>query len=337
MTNRTRPATAPLVLLTDPIDARSQESLSQVASVLVVSVNGTNWLEAAREASIIVVRSPIPESLPAQAQKLLGFVRYGAGVDMIPVAEASRHGIAVANAPNANSNAVVEYVIGQLLNLARKLSEVDRIARATGWHAARALAPSNSELRGKTIAIVGMGNIGGLLAQKCQAAFDMKVIAVRRPNSRNASQFASASLEEAASQADALVLACPLTNETRHLISTRILGLMKPGAWLINVSRGPVVDENALVHALEEGKLGGAALDVFTSQPLPSDSQLLALPNVLLSPHVAGITDESLDLIGQLVIQQTLALLSGKLPQHLVNRDSSEAISRRLARLGASP
>src|SRR5690606_40767208 len=133
MTNRPRPATAPLVLLTDPIDARSQESLSQVASVLVVSVNDTNWLEAAREASIIVVRSPIPESLPAQAQKLLGFVRYGAGVDMIPVAEASRHGIAVANAPNANSNAVVEYVIGQLLNLARKLSEVDRIARATGW------------------------------------------------------------------------------------------------------------------------------------------------------------------------------------------------------------
>lgn len=337
MENPPCPAAAPLVVLTDPIDARSLEELSRMANVITVSVNDARWLEFARAASVIVVRSPIPGSLPSQAPKLVGFVRYGAGVDMIPVTEASEHGIAVANAPNANSNAVVEYVIGQLLNLARKLPHVDRMSRETGWHAARRLAPSCVELQGKIVAIVGMGNIGEPLARKCQDAFGMKVIAVRRPASASASKFASASLEDAAAQADALILACPLTDETRNLVNARILGLMKPDAWLINVSRGPVVDENALVQALAENRLGGAALDVFPDEPLRADSPLVSLPNVLISPHIAGITRESLDVIGRLATEQTIALLSGELPRHLVNRDASVAIKARLSRLGARP
>lgn len=295
-------------------------------------VSGKNWPALASEAHVIIVRSPIPRSLPSQTCKLLGLVRYGAGVDMIPVAEASKHGIAVTNAPNANANSVAEYAIGQMLNLARKLPEANQMLRSAGWPAARALAPHGVDLRGKTVAVIGMGNIGSLIAHKCHAGFDMTVLAVRRspPSGRNA--FSHTTLDDALARADVVILSCSLSEETRGLIDSRRLSLMKPAAWLINVSRGPIVDENALAEALRAGRLGGAALDVFAEEPLPGDSALRALPNVILSPHMAGITRESLDRIGEQATKQTIDLLTGKIPEHLVNPEARPSIQERLDR-----
>lgn len=329
-------AKAHLILLTNPIDQAAHDALSQVAQVCTTSVDDKNWSELAAEASIIIVRSPIPASLPAQAKKLLGIIRYGAGVDMIPVSEATSLGIAVANAPSANANSVAEYAIGQMLNLARKLTETDQLLRSKGWLAARQSAPSSFDLQGKRVAIVGMGGIGRRLAHKCQVGFDMQVIAVRRSAPSTPDPYINASLDEALAIADIVVLACPLSAETINLINAQRLALMKPTAWLINVSRGPIVNEEALINALQNGNIGGAALDVFAEQPMSDNSPFLSLPNTLLSPHIAGITHESLSRIGVLVTEQALALLAGRLPKHLVNREAEAAIQARVTSLLAS-
>lgn len=336
MTHFPRDANAPpLVALTNPIDPKAREQLERVAYVQLAADSGEFSIESlARRASIIVVRSPIPAKLLETAPKLLGLIRYGAGVDMIPVLEASLYGVAVTNAPNANFRSVAEYVLGQMVSLARKLATADSMLRSKGWAEARSFSSDGIELEGKTLSIVGMGRVGTHLAHICQAAFNMRVLGVRRSNAAIAATgVVQETLDEALKQADILVLACPLTQDTRGLINADQLQKMKPTAQLINVSRGPVIEEAALIDALSNGRLAGAALDVFNDEPLPIDSPLLKAPNVLLTPHVAGVTHESLARIGEVVVQQTLTLLNGKLPEHLVNHEAKMAIQARLDRL----
>lgn len=325
----------PLIVLTDPIDHASREALERVARLrLVADREGDELASLAAQASIIIVRSPVPAALLTAAARLVGLVRYGAGVDMIPVAEASRLGVAVANAPEANARSVAEYALGQMLSLARKLNECDRLLRLDGWNMARGLSRDGYDLQGKTLAIIGMGSVGSQLARMSRAGLDMRVLGVRRSMAPLPPGVERATLDDALREADVVVLACPLSEETRGFIDARRLRLMKPTAWLINVSRGPVVDEAALVRALAARQLGGAALDVFNEEPMPPGSPLLQTPNLILSPHLAGITRESLARIGRITVEQTLALLEGRLPSHLVNREAARAILARMAALG---
>ena len=289
------------------------------------------------EASFIIVRASLPEDLFDQAPRLKAVVRHGAGLDMIPVPAASRNGIAVANVPAVNAQSVAEYAVGQMLALARHLPRIDAAVRGTSWDAARQLADHATELHGKTVAIVGMGAIGQALARICALGFGMRVLGVRRTPQPHSEVVRYVALDDALPQADYVVLSCPLDETTRGLISAQRLARTKPGARLVNVSRGAVIYEAALVESLRTGHLAGAALDVFTVQPLPAASELRKLPNVLLSPHLAGITRESMRRMSQSAASQVLEMLEGRLPRHFVNPDARERILARWSTLASSP
>ena len=327
----------PRVLLTNPIDPEVAGQLAVHFDLhLAGATDAASLQNAASDASFIVVRSPLPEDLFANAPRLRAVVRHGAGLDMIPVDAASRHGVAVANVPAVNAISVAEYAVGQMLNLTRHLAQVNATLRNNSWAAARQLADGASDLQGKTVAIVGMGAIGQALARICALGFGMRVLSIQRSPAPDTELLRYITLAQALPQADYLVLACPLSDSTRGLIGAAELAGMKPGARLINVARGPVVDEAALAEALRSGALAGAALDVFSTQPLPTLSPLLGLPNVLLSPHLAGITQESMRRMSESVANQLLEMQDGRLPRHFVNPEAQEAILARWSNLSPS-
>lgn len=324
----------PVVLLTDPIHPAARAIIADSAEVRVAAAtDSASLIAAAQDVDVIVVRSPLPAELFARAARLRGAVRHGAGVDMIPVAAASAHGVAVANAPGTNAASVAEYALGQMLAMSHRLQQIDSTLRTSGWTEARRLSERAFELAGRTVGLVGVGAIGAELARMCHSGMRMNVIGYR-PSSRPIPDFVRpVPIDELFASADVVVLACPLNDSTRGLVGDRLLGLMKPDAFLINVSRGAVVDEPALVAALGDGRIGGAALDVFAEQPLPPTSPLLLLPNVILSTHLAGMTAESMRRMGEAVARQVLQLLDGQLPTHFVNHEARAAVMARLASL----
>lgn len=310
----------PLVVLTLPIDAEAQALLQREARVMVLPDTAADTIRhAVATAHAVMVRAPLPDDVFECGPGLLGAVRHGAGVDMIPLDAAARAGVPVANVPGVNAATVAEYVLGQMLQSARRLGRVDQRLRSQGWLAARALADSGRDLGGRTLGIVGTGAIGSALARAAGLGLGMRVLGHHRSPGALPAPMQRASLDEVLQQSDYLALSCPLTEHTRGLIGARELALMKPGAVLVNVSRGPVVVESALIEALAHGRLGGAVLDVYQTQPLPADSPLLAFDNVLLTPHMAGISADSMRRMGVLAVQQTLDLLAGRRPPHLVN------------------
>ena len=330
--------TSSIVLLTNPIDPDVAASLSQRMEVRIASAtDGAALRHESRDASFIIVRASLPNDLFDHTKRLRGVVRHGAGLDMIPVQAASRHGIAVANVPAVNASSVAEYAVGQMLALARHLPRIDAAVRGPSWEAARQLADQATELQGKTVAIVGMGAIGQALARICALGFGMRVLGVRRTPQPDSDLVRYVPLDDALAQADYVVLACPLDDSTRGLISAPRLARIRPGTRLVNVSRGAIIDEDALVAALKTGRVAGAALDVFTVQPLPAESPLRSLPNVLLSPHLAGITRESMRRMSEGAASQVLEMLEGRLPRHFVNPEAQDLILERWSQLAANP
>jgi D-3-phosphoglycerate dehydrogenase len=323
-----------VVMLTNAIHVEPHALLAAHAEVRVAPATDADTLvRCAADAEVIIVRSPLPAAALAGAPRLRGVVRHGAGLDMIPVEAASQCGIAVANVPGANAVSVAEYVVGQILALTHGLHRIDRTLRAQGWSTARALADGSSEASGRTVGIVGMGAIGLEVARICTDGLRMKVLGLRRSTAPMPAFVTASPLDELLARSDVVVLACPLDDSTRGLLGTDRLARMKRGSFLVNVSRGPVVDEAALAIALRDGPLAGAALDVFEQQPLPSDSPLFALPNVILSTHLAGITEDSMRRMGEIAVRQTIALLRGQLPEHFVNTDAAAAVRARLGSL----
>lgn len=329
--NRSRP----VVLLTNSIHPQPAAMLAQHAEVRVAPATDAQTLaDQIGDADVVIVRAPIPPQALPSAHRLRGLIRHGAGVDMIPIAQASELGMAVANVPKVNARTVAEYVVGQVLSLTHRLRQADATLRADGWQAARSLADGACEVAGKVVGVVGVGAIGQAVAQICHAGLGARVLGVRHSSLAMPPPFeAASSLPALFEAADVVVLACPLNEQTRGMVSRELLARMKRGAFLVNVSRGPVVDETALIDALRSGALGGAALDVFVEQPLPASSPLLAMPNVILSPHVAGITEDSMLRMGQGAVEQALQLLRGELPRHWTNTEARAQIDARLARL----
>ncbi len=286
-------------------------------------------LAEGRGADIIIVRAPLPAALFDDPPRLRAAIRHGAGLDMIPVEAATQAGVLVANVPGVNARTVAEYVIMASTMLLRRMPAVDRDLRRYGWQAGRAHADRGRELSGRCLGIVGVGNIGRALAQIAQDGFGMDVIASTRRPDALPEGVRAVSLDALAEEADIVVLCCPLTPETRGLVSRNRIFRMRPDAVLINVSRGPVVDEDALVEALRAGRIGGAALDVFTTQPLPADHPLLELDNVVLTPHMAGITEESMLRMGTGAAEEAVRVLSGGLPLNFCNPEVEEHYRRR--------
>jgi glyoxylate reductase len=244
---------------------------------------------------------------------------FGVGYDSVDVEEATRRGIVVSNTPDVLTEATAELTIALLLTLLRRIAEGDRLVRRQDeW----ALAPTfmlGDGLGRKTLGIVGLGRIGREVARLGEA-FGMRVV-----HTRGSGPYEELPLDRLLTEADVVSLHVPLTPETRHLVGARELALMRQDAVLVNVSRGPVVDEAALVEALREGRIAGAALDVYEHEPEVS-AGLLELENVVLSPHLGSSTHAAREAMGMLCADALEAvLLRDELPAHAVNPEAWDA------------
>jgi D-3-phosphoglycerate dehydrogenase len=279
----------------------------------------------------VIVRQKLPDDLASRSPHLLVCARHGVGVDLIPVEDCTANGVLVTNVPGANADAVAEFVVAQMLAAARQVQAMQARFLTEGWKPGRAMAGQATELRGRTIGIVGVGAIGTRLAEIAHHGFRMTVLGHQRRRDALPPFVAYADLPELFAESDYVVLACPLTPETQGLASAALIGRMKPTAWLCNVSRGGTVDEPALVSALQAGRIGGAALDVYAAQPLAADHPLRDLKNVVLSPHVAGLSRESAAKMSEVAATDVVRVLRGERPQNLINPEAWEAHQKRRA------
>lgn len=318
------------ILSTHPLHPRATSMLAGAGRLVVASALDAKTLAAeAKDADIVIVRAPLPPELFAGASLLRAAIRHGAGLDMIPVEAATAAGVLVANVPAVNARSVAEHVMFTALALLRRFRMMDRDLRAKGWLAGREHANSTSELAGKTIGIVGLGAVGQAVGHIAAHGFDLKVVATTRSLRPAPERVGFLSIDALVEQSDIIVLCCPLTEETRGLISRERIARMKPNALLINVSRGPVVDDEALIEALRRGRIGGAALDVFAPQPLPPSHPYFSFDNVIITPHMAGITEESMMRMGVGTANEALLVLADKLPVNLRNPEVIERYRRR--------
>ncbi|MFZ1755198.1 MAG: D-2-hydroxyacid dehydrogenase [Caldilineaceae bacterium] len=246
------------------------------------------------EADVLVVSGFWQNSLLENAPKLRFIQSIGAGVDQFDQAALAKRGIRLANASGVNRNAVSEHAVACILALTRQIHTGRDNQRQHIWRGMISdLSQREDELGGKTLLIVGLGAIGSRLA-KLAKAFDMRVIATKRnPDTAQGGAdevYTPDRLAELIPQADFVALTCPLTPETTNLIDEAAFAAMKPGAYLINMARGRCVDEPALLTALRDGTIAGAAIDHFWDEPLPADSPFWDLENLLITPHTAGET-----------------------------------------------
>lgn len=250
--------------------------------------------------------------------------QWGAGLEGVDVEAASARGIAVANVPTALSygaDSVAEWCVMSALVLSRRAMELNGLMKSGHpWG-----APMGRAMHGRTACIIGLGDIGKALAARL-VPFGMRVIAVSRVADEAAARGCGCDaaigldrLGDALGVADYVFLCLPHNPATHHLINARMLGVMPRGSCLINAGRGGLVDQAALLAAIDSGRLGGCALDVFTPEPLPADSALLRRPNIFATPHIAGITDETYGQIAKFVVAAHGAVREGRLPADCVN------------------
>ena len=320
-----------LVALTDPIDPAGEALLREAGHDVEMARPG-GLDEVLARAAAVIVRRQLPDDLCARAPRLLAAVRQGVGVDMIPIPDCTAHGVLVANVPGANADSVAEFAVAQMLAIARRVETMHAELLAQGWDKARSRTAGAFELRGRTLGIVGVGAVGKRLAEIAGLGFRMKVLGYRRDRTALPQGVDYADLDRLFAESDFIVLACPLTAETRGLISAPLLQRMKPSAWLLNLARGAVIQTDALIAAL--GGIGGAALDVFEVQPLAEDHPLRRLPNVLLTPHTAGLSREAMLRMSTGAAGEVVRILRGEPPRSLVNPEAWAASRERRARLG---
>jgi len=263
------------------------------------------------DAMVVRSRTKVTDGVLAAGKRLKVVARAGVGLDNVDVEAAKRRGIQVVNSPEAPSNAVAELVIGFMLSLARRIPEADASMKKGEWIKNKL---TGFELKGKTVGIIGFGRIGYLVARKAKA-LEMRVLVydviidklmgyVREVGAE------SVSLDELLSSSDFISVHVPLLEETKHMIGLEEIGKMKKTAYLINASRGPVVDENALKGALMSGRIAGAALDVFEEEP-PEGTELTGLTNVVCTPHIGAETEEAQRANSTIVAEKMIRILSG--------------------------
>ncbi|WP_420992330.1 hydroxyacid dehydrogenase [Cupriavidus sp. 30B13] len=313
------------VVLTDPLHPDADAALRAGAEVLelprdLAGADGDAALrELVREADGLIVRRQLPADLFDAPGRLRAVVRHGVGLDFIPVERATARGLPVANTPEVNANAVAEYAIAAMLAMSRKLAEFDAQVRAGNWQARRHAGARTFDLRGRVLGIVGYGAIGRRLAGIAAQGFGMRLMAHTATPSRLPAHVTPATLETLFAECDFVVVACPLTPHTRGMIHAGVLAHANARTVLVNVGRGPVLREADVADALAQGRLGGAVLDVFDVQPLPADSPLRTHPNVLLTPHLAGMTQDAERAMGLMAADTVLALIRGERPANIVN------------------
>ena len=265
---------------------------------------------AAGPVDAIVLRGskPLTARVLGAARGLKIIAKNGAGVDSVDLDEAARRGITVAVAPGANADAVAEHAIALMLALVRDLHRLDRGLRRGGWEGTSWLG---RDFRGSVLGLIGYGSIGRSTA-RLASALGARVIVFDRVITAADGFELETDLDRMLSRVDIVSLHCPLTEQTRGLIGRRELALLKPGALLVNTARGPIVDEAALIDALRSGHLGGAGLDTFEVEPIQPDNPLLSLDNVILTPHVAGVTRNAALQVATITAQNVVDALAGR-------------------------
>ena len=274
---------------------------------------------AARYDAILTLRPRYSAATVGRPDRRLALIaRFGVGYDRIDVDACTRGGVLVSITPDGVRRPMAQAVLTFVLALAGRLLPKDRLTRAGSWE--RAGGGLGVGVTGRTLGLIGLGNIGRDVV-RLVAPFEMRVLA-HDPYARPEDAPPGVALVDRDTllrESDFVSINCPLTRETHHLIGGAQLGLMKPAAYLINTARGPIVDERALYEALAAGRIAGAGLDVFEEEPTPVENPLLALPNVIATPHALAWTDECVRGNGEGACRAILALSRGDAPRHLVN------------------
>lgn len=307
------------IVITEFMDEQAVAELQRLFNVVydpALVDHPDDLFRQAVDADVVIVRNrtQVSESFIAKLPALRIIGRLGVGLDNIDLKAAAARDIQVIPATGANALAVAEYVITSALILLRGTYSSTNAVISGNWP--RNTLSSGREINKKQLGLVGFGSIGQLTAQLAQA-LGLSVVAYDPFINHAARIWAETgvkpvSLETLLAESDIISLHVPLVNETRHLINKSTLSLIKPNAVLINTSRGGIVEEEALASALKNQRLAGAALDVFEHEPLPASSVLTDVPNLLLTPHIAGVTYESNQRVSSLIAEKVIAILTSE-------------------------
>lgn len=328
---------APKVLVADPISQRGIEELGRDGGLAVEVRTGLDeraLIGAIGEFSAVVVRSEtkITAAVIDAAPALRAIGRAGVGIDNVDVEAATRRGVIVMNAPGGNTVSTAEHAFSLLLCAARKIPQADAIVRSGRWDRKNL---QGVELHNKTLGIIGMGRIGSELSRRA-IAFGMRVVAFDPYLSSSRARALQVELvddlDDLIAAADFLTLHTPLTPETRHLLNAARLAKTRRGVRIINCARGGLIDEQALAEALRAGHVAAAALDVFEQEPLPADSPLRDVPNLVLTPHLGASTAEAQESVGIEIAQAIRAALLEGTIRNAVNMPNLD--SKTLAIVG---
>lgn len=304
-----------VVVVADPLDAAALQLFRDTAEVVDATAGASALAPSVGRAQALLVRSrtKVNADLLSRAPSLRVIGRAGVGVDNIDMAEATRRRIPVVNAPAAATTSVAELTVGLLIAVARDFGSQLPALKTGAW----TKAGNGRELAGRTVGFVGYGRIAREVGARLRA-FGMTLQAHDPFLTASPDGIALRPLDDLLATSDVVSLHANLTPENKHLIDAARLARMKSGAILINVARGPLVDEVALLEALESGHLGGAGLDVFEAEP-PKDTRLLAHPRVVATPHIGASTHEAQARAGRTTVEEVLKVLRGERPQFCVN------------------
>ena len=309
------------VVVAQATDESILKRLRAIARVTVITNNDeAALLEACADAVCLQVGTwvKVSEDFLSRCPLLKVVSRTGVGVDNVDIESASRRGILVLNTPQANAISVAEHTIALMLALAKQLFILDSHTRSGDFKIRRKNLPI--DLHGKTLGLIGFGNIGRMVAQKSYTALDMQILAYD-PFVNYAEPYVNLKqdFESVVEQSDVLSIHLPLIPQTKNLFDASLIAKMKHSAFLINTSRGGIVDELALCTALNAGRLAGAALDVFESEPPPENSQLFLANNIILTPHAAALTKECVLRVAQTAADGICDYLAAKKPMYIYN------------------
>jgi microcystin synthetase protein McyI len=326
------------VMLLNPPQDKSGEAILE-PEVEIVRLNNPDretLLRAVKGVHGLIARGiKVTDEVLAQADVLEVVATPSAGYDHIDIDACSERGIPVVNNSGLNAVSVAEHTIGLMVGLSKAIPLPHDLLRHQGWQTRIPYSweQIGFEIDGRTIGIVGVGNVGSRLAHKVHVAFNMTVLAYDPYVSREKMQEFGATkvdkLDDMLPEVDFLSVHAPHTKETHHIISGPQLAKMKPTAYLINCARGPLVDEPALVEALRNKVIAGAALDVFEPEPSLDNNPLYQMSNVIVTPHLAGVTAEAVKRMAIGAAEQTLQVLKGERPPRLVNPEAWDQFRER--------
>lgn len=314
------------ILLPQPIEEEALQMLRENRLEVVVATEASHdsVMPLMKDARAVVLRTGITltEVLMEQADDLLTISRTGAGFDNIDIEAATKRGIIVTSSIGVNTSSVVEHCLALILSLFKQLFLLDREVRKGNFKIRYKNYPKDVE--GKTLGVIGFGRIGSLLARKCHSAFGMKILAhdpyldeSARNTFRDWAEFVD--FNDIFKRADVISVHMPPTNTTKGIIGIKQFGMMKPDAFIINTSRGCVVNEKDLIESLDKGTIAGAGLDVFEKEPIEPNNPLLTMANVLITPHAAALTKECVTRMAVSAVERVIDLLKGVTPPCIAN------------------